>query len=78
MAHGMESLHDQQSKSLAEINKWSLKFAQGFLRGEESRHIRVKLSSFVNVGIDDYCQGFRAGYFGRTQTPDVSDGRPDS
>ena len=61
----MENLFKQQSKVLARKNGWSLDFAEGFLKGEYSRRSSAKLSTYATVGIDDYCLGFRAGYFVR-------------
>ena len=61
----MEILLRRQSKALAKTNGWSLDFAEGFLKGEYSRRGGAKLSTYATVGLDDYCLGFRAGYFVR-------------
>lgn len=61
----MKVLSEQKSKLLAEENGWSLEFANGFLKGEYSRRSSVKLSAYAMVGRDEYCLGFRAGYFER-------------
>ena len=61
----VESLLNQQSKALAKENGWSLDFAEGFLKGEYSRRSGGKLSAYATVGLNDYCLGFRAGYFVR-------------
>ena len=61
----MRILSEQKSKALAEKNGWSLDFAEGFLKGQYSRICNAKLSSYGMVGLDDYCLGFRAGYFAR-------------
>lgn len=58
-------LTEQKSKALAEKNGWSLEFAEGYLKGEYTRRSSAKLSSYAMVGLDDFCMGFRAGYFGR-------------
>jgi hypothetical protein len=50
---------------LAERNGWSIARAQGFLDGEMSRRRGSPPSTFARVGIDDYCLGFRAGYYER-------------
>jgi hypothetical protein len=50
---------------LAERNGWSIARAQGFVDGEMSRHRGAPPSIYAQVGIDDYCQGFRAGYYER-------------
>ena len=50
---------------LAERNGWSISRAQGFLDGEISRRRGATPSTYARVGIDDYSQGFRAGYYER-------------
>ena len=67
----MKILSEQKSRALAEKNGWSLEFAEGFLKGEYSRRCGAKLSTYGTVGLDDYCLGFRAGYFER-QNPSAS------
>ena len=61
----MKTLSGQKSKALAEENGWSLDFAAGFLKGEYSRRSNARLSAYTMVGLDEYCLGFRAGYFER-------------
>ena len=61
----MAILLKQQSKALAKTNGWSVDFAEGFLKGEYSRRSGAKLSPYATVGLNDYCLGFRAGYFVR-------------
>ena len=65
----MKVLSDQKSRALAEKNGWSLEFAEGFLKGEYSRRCGARLSAYGTVGLDDYCLGFRAGYFERQNQP---------
>ena len=50
---------------LAERNGWSIARAQGFVDGEMSRRRGLPPSTYAQVGIDDYCLGFRAGYYER-------------
>jgi hypothetical protein len=50
---------------LAERNGWSLARAQGFVDGEISRRRGAPPSTYARVGIDEYCLGFRAGYYER-------------
>jgi hypothetical protein len=50
---------------LAERNGWSITRAQGFLDGEMARRRGGAPSIYARVGIDDYCVGFRAGYYVR-------------
>jgi hypothetical protein len=59
---------EQESKALAEANGWTREFADGFLNGEYSRKFGAKPSPYGMVGRDDYCLGFRAGYFERANT----------
>lgn len=61
----MNIFSGQKSKALAEENGWSPDFAAGFLKGEYSRKSSARLSTYALVGLDDYCLGFRAGYFAR-------------
>ena len=50
---------------LAERNGWSVAHAQGFVDGEMSRRRGLPPSTYAQVGIDDYCLGFRAGFYER-------------
>jgi hypothetical protein len=50
---------------LAERNGWSISRAQGFVDGEMARRRGAPPSTYARVGIDDYCLGFRAGYYER-------------
>ena len=53
---------------LAQRNGWSIARAQGFVDGEISRRRGVQPSAYAQVGIDDYCLGFRAGYYERAES----------
>jgi hypothetical protein len=50
---------------LAERNGWSIPRAQGFVDGEMARRRGGAPSIYARVGIDEYCTGFRAGYYVR-------------
>ena len=50
---------------LAERNGWSIARTQGFVDGELARRRGAPPSTYARVGIDDYCLGFRAGYYER-------------
>ena len=50
---------------LAERNGWPIARAQGFVDGEMARRRGAAPSIYARVGIDDYCIGFRAGYYVR-------------
>jgi hypothetical protein len=61
----MKILAKEKHRVLAEANHWSLQFAEGYLDGEMHRRRGRRPSSFALVGRDDYCLGFRTGYFER-------------
>jgi len=56
----------------AEGQGWSIARAQGYLDGEISRRRGTLPSKYALVGIDEYCLGFRAGYFERKRPGSVS------
>jgi len=60
---------------LAERNGWSIARAQGFVDGEMARRRGAAPSIYPRVGIDDYCAGFRAGYYVRS-APQRRDAAP--
>src|SRR5262245_7546801 len=70
----MKVLSTEKSKLLAELNGWSLAFAQGYVEGETSRRLGKTPSLHVLVGIDETSMGFRAGYFER-QSNDSTRGK---
>ena len=61
----MHYLTKEKTKVLAERNGWSLPRAEGYLDGEVHRRRGLQPSRYVQVGIDEYCLGFRAGYYER-------------
>lgn len=58
-------LTKEKHRVLAERNNWSLEFSEGFADGEVHRQRGKSPSPYVLVGIDQYCLGFRTGYFER-------------
>ena len=64
----MKILSREKFKVLAEKNGWSLAHAEGFVDGESFRRRSKRPPNYVLIGIDDYCQGFREGYFERKAT----------
>jgi hypothetical protein len=56
----------------AEDKGWSVARAQGYLDGETSRRRGKSPSQYALVGIDEYCLGFRAGYFERKRPSSAS------
>ena len=61
----MNALSNERSKVLAEHNGWSFARAEGYVDGETSRRRGKPPSKYALIGIDEYCLGFRAGYFDR-------------
>ena len=61
----MNVLSREKFKVLAEKNGWSLDHAKGFVDGEISRRRGKAPSKLALIGIDEYCLGFRSGYFER-------------
>ena len=61
----MKVLLEEKIKVLAEANSWSPVFAQGFLEGETARRRGTLPSKYAQIGIDQFCLGFRAGYYDR-------------
>lgn len=61
----MKVLPREKFRVLAEANGWSPEYARGYVDGEACRQRGKALSKYVLVGIDEYCLGFRAGYYER-------------
>lgn len=61
----MHHLTKEKTKVLAERNGWTLSRAEGYVDGEAHRRRGLAPSRYVQVGIDEYCLGFRAGYYDR-------------
>lgn len=40
-------------------------YLRGVADGQRARALGIPLSSYLQVGIDDYARGFRSGYFGK-------------
>jgi hypothetical protein len=68
-------LSKEKFKVLAEANGWSLDYAKGYVDGETFRLRGKSPSKYVQIGIDEYCLGFRAGYYER-QNPDSTASLP--
>ena len=58
-------LSKEKFKVLAEVNSWPLDYARGYVDGETIRLRGRKPSKCALIGIDEYCLGFRAGYYER-------------
>jgi len=61
----MKDLYDEKIKVLAERNGWSLARTKGHIDGETSRRRGLTPSAYAQIGIDEYCLGFRSGYYER-------------
>jgi hypothetical protein len=67
----MESISRDKVEVLAEMNGWSLARAEGYLDGESFRRRGKTPSTYAQIGIDEYCLGFRAGYYERLSIASV-------
>jgi hypothetical protein len=56
-------LSKEKVKVLAEQNGWPLAQAQGYVDGETARRRGKVPPKYVMIGIDEYCRGYRAGFF---------------
>mgnify|MGYP003342867448 CR=1 FL=1 len=61
----MKLLSEERFKRLAEKSGWTVARAQGFSEGSVARARGTAPSSYAVVGTDDYCMGYREGYFAR-------------
>jgi hypothetical protein len=61
----MDDLIKEKTKVLAERNSWSLAHAKGYVDGQIFRRRGMEPSKHAQIGIDEYSQGFRAGYYDR-------------
>ena len=61
----MKVLSMEKSKVLATRNGWSLAHAEGYIDGETFRRRGKTPSMYAQIGIDEYCLGFRASYYER-------------
>lgn len=55
----------------------SLAFSNGVSDGRTARSLNGELTPYLEIGIDDYARGFRAGFFGQDSSPPArsQDGR---
>lgn len=66
----------QESHMLAEDYGWPLPSAKGYVDGETFRKRRKEPPVHALVGIDDYSEGFRAGYYDRPISERALSGGP--
>ncbi|MGH8613036.1 MAG: hypothetical protein ACREYF_13705 [Gammaproteobacteria bacterium] len=74
----MKVLSEEKIKVLADRNRWSTAYAEGYIDGETIRRRGTTPSQYAQVGIDEYCLGFRAGYYERSKPDLTRSGRPDA
>ena len=65
----MKVILKAQINALMEANGWTTERAEGYTDGETHRRRGEKPSAYAQIGIDEYCQGFRAGYYERPNYP---------
>ena len=70
----MKRPSEEKLKILAEKFGWSIARAQGYIAGEACRKSGTPPSTYALVGFDDYCVGFRSGFFVRTSQRSTSAG----
>ena len=62
----MHVLSKEKSKVLAERHGWPVTIAEGYVDGEAFRKRGRTPPPHALVGMDEYSEGFRAGYYART------------
>jgi hypothetical protein len=63
----MKIVSKEQIQVMAETKGWSFAHAEGFTDGETYRKSGTTPSAYVQIGIDEYSKGFRAGYYERQE-----------
>ena len=74
----MKFLSKEKFKVLAERNGWSLSYAEGYINGEYLGWRGDPPGRYPMIGIDEYCLGFRAGYYRRQYPGLFGVGRTDT
>ena len=67
----IQSLSRNKFRALAELNNWSIAYAEGYFNGKANRVLGKQPTSYAMIGIDQYSGGFRAGYFARHNTDSI-------
>lgn len=73
----MKALPRERFRELAETNGWTAEQARGYVEGEAARLRGETPAKYVIVGIDEYCLGFRAGYYERVSPASAEPSLPD-
>ena len=74
----MKILSREKVKVLAARYGWSQAHAEGYVDGESFRRRGKMPSRYVQVGIDEYSLGFRAGYYERKNPDSSNSGKTDT
>jgi len=74
----MKVLSREKSKVLATRNGWSLARSEGYVDGETCRRRGIAPSKYAQVGIDEYCLGFRTAYYERSDSGMTRSGRAEA
>lgn len=64
----VELLSAEKISALVERTGWSRAYAEGYIAGETMRRRGQPLQDYVMVGMDEWAQGARAGYFEREKS----------
>jgi hypothetical protein len=67
----MKDLYITKVKLVGDRNGWSPSHAQGYVDGDIARRHGATPSKYAQVGIDEYCLGFREGYYERKKPEPV-------
>jgi len=65
----MTALIKEKINVVAEQNGWPVARAQGYVDGEIARKRNRVPPQIALIGCDEYCLGFRAGYFAAVRNP---------
>lgn len=68
----MKIVSKERVKVIAETQDLSAAHAEGFADGETYRKSGTTPSAYVQIGIDDYSRGFRAGYYERQECAGIA------
>ena len=61
----MNFLTQEKYRVLADKFGWSLAYSEGYVDGEALRRHGKQPPNYPLIGLDEYSEGFRAGYFVR-------------
>ena len=68
----MKMLSGETVKVLAEQYGWTATYSEGYINGKSERRRGLVPSTFQLIGIDEYCLGYRAGYYAADRTRRVA------